>query len=337
MACYLLRMIKVEDASIDRVRDVINRQVGHMARLLDELLDVSRIARGKIKLQLERADVHGLLRTVCEDHRALLEQSGLSFECELGQEPLWIMLDVTRFAQIIGNLLHNACKFTEHSGNVTLTLKRDGAEAVVKIRDTGIGMDAATLAHAFEPFRQADTSLDRSRGGLGLGLSVVKGLIALHGGTITASSDGVGRGTTVALRVPLVEPPSQSRPVPHSEVEFVPKRILVVDDNRDTVELMASMLELEGYQVAVAHDGPKALERALEFSPNVVVCDIGLPGMSGYELARALRAQLPKSLRLIAITGYGSGPDRSRAFDAGFDEHLTKPVGHDVLRRVLRD
>jgi CheY-like chemotaxis protein len=328
---------------------MIDRQVAHMTRLVDDLLDVSRISQGKILLRRERLDLVELVRHTVDDHRGELEKGGLGLDLYLPQgpsQPLWMEGDRTRLSQMLGNLLHNAGKFTDPGGRVTVELRVDppgetaekAGWAEVVVRDTGIGMDPEMLDRLFETFSQADRSLARSRGGLGLGLALVYGLAGLHGGEVSAESEGLGRGSRFTLRLPLATVAA----APREEVE-VPApgpgmpRVLVIEDNADAAESMQLLLELRGFEAVIAGDGAAGLELARRFRPDVVLCDIGLPGaLDGYAVARELRADPAfAGVRLIALTGYGQAEDQRRAHAAGFDLHLTKPVDPATLLNLL--
>jgi PAS domain S-box-containing protein len=338
-AALVLKLIGPSDPRIAQARDLVERQVGHLARLIDDLLDVSRITRGKILLRKERLDLVPLVRAAGEDHRALLEGAGLSLSIELPDRPVCVVGDPTRLAQVVGNLLHNALKFTEAGGCVVVRLSAGpGSAARVTVRDTGIGMGPEILAHLFEPFSQADRSLDRSRGGLGLGLALVQGLVELHGGSIRASSPGVGQGSEFVVSLPQVRGDSAPQAAPPPTLPGTKElRILIIEDNRDTAESLRMVLALAGHQVEVAYTGPEGVEKARRFGPNAVLCDIGLPGkMDGYAVARTLRAD-PQlcTTTLIALTGYGQEEDLRRARQAGFDQHFTKPVDPTALDQAL--
>jgi CheY-like chemotaxis protein len=275
-----------------------------------------------------------------EDQRIELETAGLSLDAILPGAPLWVEGDPTRLSQAVSNVLHNAGKFTEPGGRVEVLVAEEPERgtAAVRVRDTGIGMEPELLARVFEPFSQADRGPDRSRGGLGLGLSLVKTLVELHGGSVEAASPGLGRGSEVTLRFPLLSggedtemaDPPREEPVP-------PRRCLVIEDNVDAAESMALLLSLDGHETEVAFNATEGLEKARRFHPEVVLCDIGLPGpMDGHGLARAFRADPGlRGAYLIALTGYGQEEDRLRALEAGFDAHLTKPADLEVLRRLL--
>ncbi|MGC4120249.1 MAG: ATP-binding protein [Myxococcales bacterium] len=324
----------------ERAVEIIQRQVTQMARLIDDLLDLSRIARGKILLRKERLDVAAVVRTVVDDRREAFEKRQLAVEVELPDGPVWLWADGARVAQTVGNLLDNAEKYSDPGGHVRVALKAEGDQVAIRVRDDGIGLSREAMAHLFEPFVQARGG----RGGLGLGLSLVKSLAELHGGRVEAESEGAGRGATFTVWIPAAgEPqpahatdagaptqgPARSQPAPH-------RRILVIEDNADAAESLRMVLELEGHEVSIAATGEEGVARARELRPEFVLSDIGLPGMSGYEVARALRADPSLgSTRLVAITGYGQVRDRERAQRSGFDAHLTKPFDPDALQRVL--
>ena len=329
-----------DDLIEQRAREIIDRQAAHMARLIDDLLDVARISRGKILLRPRRLDLAELVRATVEDHRDDLETGGLEVELDLPAETsVWVDGDPTRISQALGNLLHNARKFTDPGGRVSVRIQDNSREEVasVVVCDTGIGMEPEMLERLFETFSQADRSLDRSRGGLGLGLALVKGLIEQHGGQVKAESDGPGRGSRFTIRLPRsTEPELEARPEPEPSLR-VSRRILVIEDHADAAESLKLLLEMSGHEVETASDGRSGLIAALQFRPDVVLCDIGLPlGMDGYAVARALRASEDGHRPyLVALTGYGQSEDQRLAHEAGFDRHLTKPVDLLVLERVL--
>lgn len=337
-AVQVLKLLGPAEPQLQQVQNMIERQVAHMAHLVDDLLDVSRITRGKILLRRERFDLTLLVRAAVDDQRSVLANAGLKLSLDLVDRPLWMDGDPTRLAQVVGNLLNNACKFTDAGGEVAVRLSVEESTAVLSVRDTGIGMEAEILARLFEPFSQADRSLDRSRGGLGLGLALVKGLVGLHGGAVRAVSAGLGKGAEFTIRLPLCTDGSRPDKL-GSNLPLIGKalRILVVEDNRDAAESLRMLLSLSGHQVETVHAGAPALTAAARFRPDVVLCDIGLPGgMDGYEVARALRAD-PElcGAALIALSGYGQEEDQRRARQAGFDRHLTKPVDPALLAGLL--
>ncbi len=339
-AVHLLQQPSLPDEERNRVRSMLERQVRHLSRIVDDLLDVTRITRGKIELRRERMDLARLVRESVDDHRRLLEGARLTTAADVPAEPLWVRADRTRLAQVLDNLLQNAAKFTDPGGRVTVRLgvDRQTQQAIVTVEDTGTGIDAQLLPRVFDMFTQADQSLDRSRGGLGLGLALVKGLIELHGGSVSAASAGPGKGARFTLRLSLDE--SEEAPVaPMSNGLPTRKglRILVIEDSRDGAESLRLLLALSGHEVHVAHNGQTGIEAAHAFRPAVVLCDLGLPGgISGYDVARALRQDPATApFRLIAISGYGQPEDQARARAAGFDLHLTKPVDPIELQQRL--
>ena len=324
----------------ERARQTVDRQVQHLTRLVDDLLDVSRISQGKILLRTARLDLVALVRTAVEDHRASAVDAGETLELDLPDRPLWVNGDPTRLAQCVGNVLHNAVKFTERGGRIDVAVRAEDGQAVVSVRDTGMGMDPETLGRLFEPFSQADSGIDRSRGGLGLGLALVKRLVELHGGTASVHSEGLGRGSRVELRIPLQEGRDEpSPPVQGPENRRRARRCLLIEDNADAAETMGLLLELYGHEVRIARDGREGLEAARSFLPEVVLCDIGLPdGLDGYEVARRMRQDpVLHGMSLVALTGYGQEEDQRRAREAGFDVHLTKPAEPEKLQRLLAE
>jgi CheY-like chemotaxis protein len=317
---------------------MMERQVGHLGRLVDDLLDVSRITTGKVQLRPERLDLARVARQAAADHRAGYEAKGVGLGVTAADTPVWVSGDPTRLAQVLDNLLTNALKFTAPGGEVSVSVTPDaGGRARLTVRDTGAGIEPEMLGRLFEPFSQADRTLDRSAGGLGLGLAIVRGLARLHGGSVRAESAGLGQGSTFTVTLPAyAEPPALSaRPaLPRPTAKRL--RVLVVEDNQDAADSLRLLLEAYGYQVAVAYSGPDGVRAAKEHRPDVVVCDIGLPGMDGYRVAQALRGNpATAAARLIALTGYGRDEDRRRAREAGFDGHLTKPADPATLEAIL--
>jgi signal transduction histidine kinase/DNA-binding response OmpR family regulator len=341
-AVHVLKLVGSHEPQLLQARDMIDRQVAHMARLVDDLLDMSRLARSKIRLRKERLNLTRLVRDTIEDYRSLLDQTGLTLRTSLPTGPLHVDGDATRLSQVLGNVLHNAAKFTDAGGSVTvqLGLSEDGSAVRLTVRDTGIGMDRDMVERVFDTFSQADSSLDRSRGGLGLGLALVRGLIQLHGGTVAAASAGLDQGTEIAICLPLTAA-VPALPEGHAEIDAgrPPGRVLVIEDHLDAAESLRLLFAITGYEVEVAHSGPAGVEAARTFRPHVVLCDIGLPGgMDGYDVARAIRRDTTLSpVRLIALSGYGQDDDRRRSRDAGFDAHLIKPVDFTDLRRLITE
>ncbi|WP_224244170.1 hybrid sensor histidine kinase/response regulator [Hyalangium gracile] len=331
--------------SVERERTIIERQIDHMVRLVDDLLDVSRITRGKIQLKRGRVDVLDIVTRAVEMTAPLFEQRSHHLELDLPQAPQIVDGDSARLAQVVANLLNNAAKYTEPGGRVRVCVAPEGEQSVVRVRDTGTGISPEVLPRVFEMFVQDGRAIDRSQGGLGLGLAIVRSLIELHGGTVSAHSEGVGRGSEFVVRLPLVKARSQELPAlpapgpalaTEERGESAP-RVLVVDDNQDAAEMLAEALGMVGFVTHTAADGPSGLEAALAFRPDVAVLDIGLPVMDGYELAGRLRAQPAlHGLKLIALTGYGQESDRLRAHQAGFDLHVVKPVEFAQLLGAIR-
>jgi CheY-like chemotaxis protein len=340
-ALHLLRLRGDDGETRGQLCEVMDRQLSHLTRLVDDLLDVSRITRGQVLLHKEGLDLAALVRAAVEDHRAAAEAAGLALTCAVPARPVCVQGDPTRLAQVMDNLLTNAVKFTEGGGRVGVRLDADEprGRAVVTVRDSGIGIDGALLPHLFETFTQADHSLDRSRGGLGLGLSLVQGLVELHGGRVRAESDGPGRGSAFRFWLPLAAegtPPAPRRAAAGGAPARVKRRVLLVEDNADAAFSLRLLLELAGHEVTVAHDGRTGLETALRLRPDVVLCDLGLPELDGFEVARALRGDPDTAgTYLVAVSGYGQDDDRRRSREAGFDTHLTKPVDPCHLQRLL--
>jgi signal transduction histidine kinase len=340
-AIRLLQDTSGGDQQLRPLCDIIDRQTMHMARLVDDLLDSTRLASGKIQLRRQRCDMKELVRQTTDDYRSVFEASGLSFSAEVPPEPVWVHGDPTRLAQMVGNLLHNAHKFTTSGGRVSVRLVRDQEDstATVTVSDTGIGIAPAMLSQIFEVFQQAEQGLDRARGGLGLGLALVKGLSELHRGSIKAESPGPGQGAVFTLKIPLdVSAPAEAAETKVESLQARGRRILIIEDSFDTAETSRLILSREGHDVRVAPDGKSGIAAAHEFQPQVILCDIGLPGIDGYQVAKQLR-QDPALAQtyLVALTGYGRESDRRLAREAGFDQHMTKPIDFTALRRTLTD
>lgn len=315
---------------------MIERQVGQIVRLVDDLLDVSRITRGMIELRREWLDIGTLVGQAIEGVRPLCEQFDQHLVIVQPPEELHVSADPVRLGQVVGNLLHNACKFTNRGGRITITLERDGGDAVVRVHDTGIGLAADRLSDIFELFTQVDASLERSGSGLGIGLTLVRQLAEAHGGTVYATSAGVGQGSEFVLRLPLAEAPVLLRPAARPSSDGPGRRILIVDDNRDAADSLALLLQMSGHTTAVVYDGHAAIREAPAFHPDVILLDIGLPGMNGLEVGRRIRQEdWGKDIVLIALTGWGQDDARRASSDAGFQSHLVKPVELAHLLDVL--
>jgi signal transduction histidine kinase/ActR/RegA family two-component response regulator len=319
-----------------RELDVIERQTRHLTRLVDELLDVSRLTRGKVTLSREAIALRDIVAAAIEMASPPLENGQHLLIANVSSPGLIVDVDRVRMAQVFANLLSNAAKYTPAGGRIHLAAAREGGEVVVSVHDTGIGISADLLPHVFDSFVQDSQTLARSQGGLGLGLAIVKSLVTMHGGSVSARSDGPGRGSTFTVRLPAIDmpPKTQEASSPLPAIAPTHMRVLVVDDNVDGAQMLAEALDALGYRTAVAHDGPQALHVEPEFAPHVALLDIGLPVMDGYELAGRLHEQR-QDLKLVAITGYGQNNDLERTRAAGFEEHLTKPVDLDKLGKTL--
>jgi two-component system CheB/CheR fusion protein len=336
---YAVRLLKPDSPphALAQGRETIERQATHMARLLDDLLDMSRITRGAIELRRRPVDLRQAVEDSIEVARPMIEGVQHRLEISLPSSPVWIDADATRLAQIVGNLLQNAAKYTDPGGRIDVSVESDADHAVLRVADTGIGLAPEMRERVFELFSQVHRSITNSRGGLGIGLSIVKRLVELHGGTIEVQSEGLGRGSAFVVRLPrcvLGRLPTADRIVPLPRHEG--RRVLVVDDNVDAVESLATLLRLAGHSVQIAHDGAAAIALAETARPDVAVLDLGMPRLSGFDVARWLRRQpWGADIRLIAVTGWGQEEDRRRSREAGFDSHLTKPVDPDELLAQL--
>ncbi len=338
-AVQVMRLLGLNDPHFQRARDLIERQVLHLTRLVDDLLDVSRITRGKIALRLEPVDLAAIVSRAVETSRPLIEANRHQLTLALFAGPVRVVADPTRLEQVFVNLLNNAAKYSERGCSIWVTGERQDSDVLVRIRDTGFGIPAEVLPRIFDLFAQADRTLDRSQGGLGIGLTLVRSLVELHGGTVEAHSEGPGKGSEFVVRLPAVEEAStsgkQAEPGAAVANDGPPLSILVVDDNADAADSLAWLLRRWGHEVRTAHDGLAGLKEALAHRPQIVLLDIGLPGLDGYEVARRLRVELGRQALLVAVTGYGQEEDRRLAEEAGFDAHLTKPADPGVLERLL--
>ena len=321
------------------IRDMMDRQLAHLVRLIDDLLDVSRVTQGKVELRNERVNVAEIIRSAVEVSRPLIDSAGHLLMVDLPSEAIWIEGDHTRLAQIVGNLLNNAAKYTPESGRISLSVRGTDDTAVISVSDNGIGIAADMQSKVFELFTQVDNQLDRARGGLGIGLALVKQLVDMHRGTITLESAGAAKGSTFYVRIPRT-----SAPVPASRPEeslrqpskSQPLRILVVDDTIEVAQTIGWMLEEIGHDYHLVHDGRVALQAAKDYKPDAILLDIGLPGMDGYEVCRAFRNdQMFKTIPIIAQTGWGQERDKASASAAGFNHHLVKPVRFEELEKIL--
>lgn len=337
-----LELLKRADGNSDvrdQARSMMERQVQQMVHLIDDLLDVSRITSGKLQLRKKRVLLAVVIQSAVELSRPLIEAQSHELSITLPEEPVYLDADATRLSQVISNLLNNAAKYTEKGGRIWLTAVRQGSQVAVSVRDTGIGIPAEHLSHIFEMFSQVAPALERSHGGLGIGLHLVRGLVQLHGGTVEARSSP-GKGSEFIVHLPVVEgpPPSPSEKTGENQPaqRQATFRILVVDDNRDAADSLAMMLRLLGHDIQTAHDGAEAVQTAATFRPDVALLDIGMPKMNGYEAARHIREQpWGKRMVLIALTGWGQEEDKRRATEAGFHYHLTKPAEPGALEKLL--
>ena len=340
----VLRLSGDSPAAVARVRDIMERQVGHMVHLIDDLLDIARISGGKLELKKSRVDLAEVMASAIETSLPMIEASRHALRVDLAPEPLPADVDVTRIAQVVANLLNNAAKYTPVGGRIVLALRREGAEALVSVQDTGVGIPAAALDSVFDMFSQVGRDIDRSQGGLGIGLSLVRRLVEMHGGSVTGQSAGPGAGSTFTVRLPLAldaaegEAPAAARNNAAAGQAPAAMRVMVVDDNVDAAETLAMIVALGGHAARIAHDGVEAIEVARDFLPRLVFLDIGMPRMNGYDAASALR-RMPgmEEAMLVALTGWGTEGDRNQSSDAGFDRHLTKPVQMAEIERILAD
>jgi signal transduction histidine kinase/FixJ family two-component response regulator len=345
---YALELVRdqvASDSPLASFHEVMERQLGHLTRMVDDLLDVSRITSGKIELKRAPVKANVVIEQALQTSMPLIEKHGHTYRVDVLAEDVTVFADATRLTQVVANLLNNAARYTDPGGHIDVVAERDGSELVLKVSDNGRGIPRDMLPRVFDLFVQADRSRDRAQGGLGLGLTLVRRLVEMHGGTVTVTSPGPGQGSEFTVRLPI--PPTAIRDkeieadavVPTSAMGSAPLRILVVEDNDDSRDMLQMLLEGQGHSVDVASDGLSGLERLLESSPDVALVDVGLPGIDGYDLARRVRERRATTggaaLRLVALTGYGQAEDRARALAAGFDEHLVKPVTAVDLQRVL--
>lgn len=333
---FVLSRVDPTSPRAERAHQIIDRQVTQLTRLVDGLLDVTRIAGGKIELEREYLELADLVRCALDDHRSSFDANGVSLEECFATGTFSVHADPVRVTQAVSNLLSNALRFTPRGGRVAVYLERDNSQVRMRIQDTGVGISADVQPYIFEPFAQAPQTLDRTRGGLGLGLTLVKGLIEMHGGDVNVTSPGAGLGTEVTLSLPFDAgpPPPESAGAPPLRA----RRVLVIEDNPDTSEMLKEALALNGHEVQLAGDGPGGLELAQTFHPEVVICDLGLPGMDGYGVARAIRASdVLRDVYLVALSGYARPADRQRTAEAGFDVHVAKPSSLTHLARLVSD
>ena len=338
-ALHIMRMLKTEDPTALKSIQILERQVAHVVRMVDDLMDVARLERGKVVLKRTRVELNGVVSSAVESCLHAAQQRGHHVSVRFGVDALPVDGDAVRLEQIVCNLVNNAAKFTPRPGEIVVSTRVEDGFALLTVEDPGVGFQPGVAEHLFDPFLQVNPTLERSAGGLGLGLTIVRRLAELHGGAVHAASDGPGKGSRFVVRIPLalgdVETPKEpERP----RVEARRRRIVVIEDNPDIRETLRMLLDLWGHEVAMAGDGRSGVERVLQDRPDVALIDVGLPGMSGYDVARAIRGSLPEGeIRLIAVTGYGQPSDRELALQAGFDTHLLKPISPSVLERLLAE
>jgi signal transduction histidine kinase/ActR/RegA family two-component response regulator len=340
-ALQIMRLAAGRRKAVNSAAEVMARQVGQMTRLVDDLLDVSRISQGKIELRKYPIDLASVVNQAVEAARPAITRGAQELTIVMPSQPIHVEGDAARLAQVVGNLLNNACKFTAKDGRIRLTAEQSGDQAVIRVQDNGIGIATEQLSRIFEMFAQVDTSLERSQSGLGLGLPLVKNFVEMHSGTVEAHSAGLGQGSEFTVRLPLmVEAPTTlpAQPTVSETTAIAPRRILVVDDNQDSATSLAMLLKLTGNETHTAFDGLEAMEAAATFRPDVVLLDIGLPKLNGYETARKIREQpWGKDVVLVALTGWGQDEDLQKSKAAGFNDHFIKPVNHEALMKLLAE
>ena len=336
-ALEVMRLARHDPPTVERARATIERQLVHLVRITDDLLDVARITQSKMELRRERVDLRAALHSAIEASRPAVDLRDHRLVVDLPHEPVWVDADATRLAQVFSNLLNNAAKFTPPGGRIEVTARIAGDRVAVAVTDTGAGIAAGMLRRVFDMFRQAERFRDRTQGGLGIGLTLARQLVELHGGTVEAASGGEGHGSTFTVTLPLLPPeaPAREERTVRDRNAPEPCRLLVADDNPDTVEMMRLMLSLQGHDVRTAPDGMAAVDLAERMRPQIVLLDIGMPRMDGYEAARRIRALLGHRVVLVALTGWGQDEDRQRSAEAGFDHHLTKPPDPEAIERLI--
>lgn len=339
-ALEIMRLLGSPSADHSAARSIIDRQTRHLTRLVDDLLEVSRITRGRVELRTERVDLNVPLNDAIEAVQPLVRSLDHTVTVSFPPVPIYLDCDPTRITQIVLNLLNNAAKFTPRGGRIWLSVERDSNEAIICVRDTGIGIPAEHISRLFEMFSQVSPPIERSHGGLGIGLALARGLVKLHAGSIEARSEGDGKGSEFVVRLPLPRSAehkdTQTSTLPEVALQGASYKVLVVEDNRDAADSLCELLRLYGHQPLVAYDGNQAILDAKLFRPDVVMLDIGLPGLNGYETAREIRRQTGYQLpTIIAVTGWGQHEDKQRAAEAGFEWHLTKPIDPAQLQSTL--
>jgi signal transduction histidine kinase/ActR/RegA family two-component response regulator len=336
-AIEVMRLARADPEIVENARATVERQLMHLVRITDDLLDVARITQNKVELRRERLDLRAVLQSAIEATRPLIDAHAHTLTIDLPKQPVPADADYTRLSQVFSNLLNNAAKFTPGSGQIRVAASVQGAVATVTVSDTGVGVPPEMLPRIFDMFTQLQAHRDRTYGGLGIGLTLAKRLVELHGGTVEARSGGPGRGTTFAVRLPCAQPADREGAAPVSDAGRPPAaaRVLVADDNPDTADMMRVMLGIKGHEVRTAADGLQAVAVAEAFDPDIAFLDIGMPRLDGYEAARRIRELLGPRIRLVALTGWGQDDDKRRSQAAGFDHHLTKPPDPEMLERLI--
>jgi PAS domain S-box-containing protein len=339
-AIEVIRLARGDQELIERARATMQRQLLHLVRITDDLLDVARITQNKVQLRRERIDLRAVLHSAIEATRSMIDAQGHTLAVQLPEYPVWANVDFTRIAQALANLLSNAAKYTEPGGHISVALSSDAGDATITVTDTGIGIPPAFLPRIFDMFTQLQAHRDRTYGGLGVGLTLARRLLQLHGGTVTASSEGQGHGSQFTIRLPL-ETITQGTEARSKGDDAAPSiigcRVLIAEDSPDAAEMMSLMLGMKGHDVRVAADGEQAVAIGRTFDPQIAFVDIGMPRMDGFEVARRLRDLLGRSVLLVALTGWGQDDDRRRSREAGFDHHLTKPPEPEVLDQLIAE
>ena len=335
----LVRLREDSPSAIRHARELMNRQVEQMTRLVEDLLDVTRIAQGKLVLKKEHIDLDPAITQAVQMNAPLREARRHRLSVSLSPTPLWVEADPVRLVQVLVNLLNNAAKYTPDGGEIAISATREGNEAVVRVKDNGVGIPPEKLNQIFEMFTQLDSDAEHAQSGLGIGLTLVRRLVELHGGSVSVTSLGVGKGSEFVVRLPSTTAgsPTVAAPSPTGAIPAGSRHVLIIEDNHDGRDSLAMLLDLLGHRVSVAEDGLKGLDAILNLRPEIALIDIGLPGMDGYELARRARAVLGGSVVLIALTGYGSPEDRQQATEAGFNSFLLKPVDLAALQQLLAE
>jgi PAS domain S-box-containing protein len=339
-AIEVIRLARGDQELVERARATMERQLLHLVRITDDLLDVARITQDKVQLRRERLDLRAVLQSAIEATRPMIDAQSHTLTVQLPEGPIWAELDFTRIAQALSNLLSNAAKYTEPGGQITVAASSDASAATITVTDTGIGIPPMLLSRIFDMFTQLQAHRDRTYGGLGIGLTLARRLVQLHGGTITASSEGPGRGSQFTIRLPVETLAKGTETQPGGD-EAAPRkagcRVLIAEDSPDAAEMMSLMLRIKGHDVRVAVDGEQAVTIGRQFEPQIAFVDIGMPRMDGFEVARQLRDLLGRRVLLVALTGWGQDEDRRRSREAGFDHHLTKPPEPEVLDQLIAE